>query len=95
MVGIAEGKFVIEGASDKEGDSEGKAVSEGSSDKDGVSEGKLVAEGALDLEGSSDKVGIWEGMLERTVGPRVLEGVLDGDGVGLGESVGAPDGLID
>ena len=49
----------------------------------------------LDLEGSCDKVGTADGVLERAVGPRVLEGLLEGEGVGFGESVGVLDGLRD
>ena len=93
-MGMAEGKFVIEGASDKDGDSEGNAVADGSSDNDGVSEGKVVTEGTSDKDGSCDKVGTFDGLLEPPVGPRVIEGLLEGGGVSFGESIMAVGFLV-
>ena len=74
--------MVIERASDNDGVSDGIAVREGSSDNEGASEGILVAGGTLETDGSCDKVGTADGVLERAVGPRVLEGLLEGEGVG-------------
>jgi hypothetical protein len=51
-----------------------------------------VAEGSSEIDGSFENVGVLEGALEDEVGPRVVEGTLEGVGVGTGDSLGVAEG---
>jgi hypothetical protein len=88
FVGVADGNSVIEGALDNEGESDNEGDSDGNAEADGLSEKVGDSEGNVVTDGFSDKVGKEKGFSERVVGPRVVVGKLDGEGLGPGESIG-------
>ena len=52
-----------------------------------------MAEGTSEIDGSFENVGVLEGALEEEVGPSVVEGALEGVGVGAGDSLGVAEGI--
>jgi len=57
--GIFEGRGVIEGSWDKDGETDGKRVADGRSERDGTCVGRKVIVGASEMDGASDSEGIW------------------------------------
>jgi len=85
----------MEGSCDTEGVADGKIVSDGCCDTEGVRDGKLVTEGESEAEGEFEIVGVRSLSSVGPDGLDELDGNIDGEGVGSGDSDGPTDGRME